>query len=47
MARSSTSTAASSGINTAVAGGANGIGFAVPIDDAAEIMAAAIGASQS
>ena len=35
------------GINTAVAGGANGIGFAIPIDDAAEIMAAAIGASQS
>ena len=34
-----------SGINTAVAGGANGIGFAVPIDDAAEIMAAAIGAT--
>ena len=35
------------GINTAVAGGANGIGFAIPIDDAAEIMAAAMGASQS
>jgi serine protease Do len=35
------------GINTAVAGGANGIGFAIPIDDAAEIMSAAIGAAQS
>jgi S1-C subfamily serine protease len=35
------------GINTAVAGGANGIGFAIPIDDAADILAAAMGASQS
>ena len=35
------------GINTAVAGGANGIGFAIPIDDAAAILAAAMGASQS
>jgi S1-C subfamily serine protease len=35
------------GINTAVAGGANGIGFAIPIDDAAAILAAAMGTTQS
>jgi S1-C subfamily serine protease len=33
------------GINTAIAGGANGIGFAIPIDKAAEIIEQAVGST--